>query len=160
MAHRSTRTGRTFAVGILALAMASTACSTQQADPEQDELQPIRALDVAVGQQEGPVDLDVDGGDGGIRITYRRVSMQPGAASGLHCLHGQVVVVVEKGEITHFAESDPGGVRVYGVGESIIIDTREIHEGRNLGEETADLMITHLTPDGMPLTEHDLAQRE
>ena len=158
MAHRSTRTGKALAVGSLALAMVTSACATQQAEPEQDQLQPIRALDVAVGQQDELVDLDVDGGDRGIRITYRRISMEPGASSGLHCHHGQIVAVVEKGEITHFADSHPGGVRVYGVGESIIADTREVHEAINLGEETAEVMITHLTPEGKPLTENDLAQ--
>ncbi|MBB1058935.1 cupin domain-containing protein [Dietzia sp. B19] len=119
--------------------------------------EPVRAVDIAAGQQDGPVDVEVDGGAAGVGVTFREITIEPGAGTGEHCHYGQLIAVVEQGELTHYADIYPGGVHVYSQGESIIEGAGYPHEGRNEGEEDVVLMVTYVIPEGKPLAETDLA---
>ncbi|MET3861676.1 quercetin dioxygenase-like cupin family protein [Dietzia sp. 2505] len=119
--------------------------------------EPVRAVDIAAGQQDGPVDVEVDGGTAGVGVTFREITIEPGAGTGEHCHYGQLIAVVEQGELTHYAPIYPGGVHVYSAGESIIEGAGYPHEGRNEGDEDVVLMVTYVIPEGKPLAETDLA---
>ncbi|MCT1517224.1 cupin domain-containing protein [Dietzia cercidiphylli] len=117
----------------------------------------VRAIDIAAGQQDGPVDVEVDGGAEGVGVTFREITIEPGAGTGEHCHYGQLIAVVEQGELTHYADIYPGGVHVYRAGESIIEGAGYPHEGRNEGDDDVVLMVTYVIPEGKPLAETDLA---
>lgn len=65
------------------------------------ELEPVRAVDIAAGQQAEPVDVEVDGGADGVGVTFREITIEPGSGTGEHCHHGQLIAAVEQGELTH-----------------------------------------------------------
>ncbi|MBB1032744.1 cupin domain-containing protein [Dietzia sp. SLG310A2-38A2] len=90
-------------------------------------------------------------------MTFREITIEPGAGTGEHCHYGQLIAVVEQGELTHYADIYPGGVHVYSQGESIIEGAGYPHEGRNEGDEDVVLMVTYVIPEGKPLAETDLA---
>ncbi|HEX5729610.1 cupin domain-containing protein [Microbacterium sp.] len=138
-----------------------TACSgiLPGAPPEPDEPK-ISAIDLASGDQVEPVELAVDGGAAGVGVTFREITIQPGAGTGEHCHYGQLIAVVQEGELTHYSETHPGGVRVYRAGESIIEGAGYPHEGRNEGASDVVLWVTYVVPDGKPLAETDLADCE
>ncbi|HYJ49042.1 MAG TPA: cupin domain-containing protein [Microbacterium sp.] len=137
-----------------------TACSgiTPGAAPA-DEPQ-ISAIDLATGDQVEPVEVAVDGGAAGVGVTFREITIEPGAGTGEHCHYGQLIAVVQEGELTHYSETHPGGVRVYRAGESIIEGAGYPHEGRNEGDSDVVLWVTYVIPDGKPLAETDLANCE
>ncbi|HMT50944.1 MAG TPA: cupin domain-containing protein [Dietzia sp.] len=110
------------------------------------------------GQQDQPVDVEVDGGAEGVGVTFREITIEPGAGTGEHCHHGQLIAVVEQGDLTHYADIYPGGVHVYRAGESIIEGAGYPHEGRNEGAEDVVLMVTYVIPEGEPLAETDLTR--
>ncbi|WP_191621770.1 cupin domain-containing protein [Microbacterium caowuchunii] len=118
---------------------------------------PVRAVDLASGEQAEPVEVAVDGGADGVDVTFREITIEPGAGTGEHCHYGQLIAVVQEGELTHYAETHPGGVRVYSAGESIIEGAGYPHEGRNEGESDVVLWVTYVTPEGKPLAETDLS---
>lgn len=168
MSHSSIRAAMSKAGAVVVaagLAVAMTACSpdapqsatdTQPPAPT-ETTQPVRAVDIAAGQQDGPVDVEVDGGAEGVGVTFREITIEPGAGTGEHCHYGQLIAVVEQGELTHYADIYPGGVHVYRAGESIIEGAGYPHEGRNEGDEDVVLMVTYVIPEGKPLAETDLA---
>ena len=96
------------------------ACSPQSTAPPVAERDTIRALDIVEGQQEKPVELAVDGGADGVPVTHRRITLEPGGRTGRHCHHGQLLVVVEQGELTRYADAYHGGVHVYRAGDSVV----------------------------------------
>ena len=120
----------------------------------------ISAVDIATGDQVEPVEVAVDGGAAGVGVTFREITIEPGAGTGEHCHYGQLIAVVEEGELTHYSETHPGGVRVYHAGESIIEGAGYPHEGRNEGDTDVVLWVTYVIPDGKPLAETDLANCE
>lgn len=152
MSYSSAR-GRV-AVVVAALALTVVSCSSE-ASPEAEPLEPVRAVDLAAGGQDGPVDVEV-GGDEGVQVSFREITIEPGASTGEHCHHGQLLAVVKAGELTHYARSHPGGVRVYRTGESIIEGAGYPHEGFNEGKSDVVLMVTYVIEDGEPLAETDL----
>lgn len=167
MSHSSIRgaVGRGGAIIVAAgLAVAMTACSPQvpqsptevQPPAPTETPEPVRAVDIAAGQQDGPVDVEVDGGAEGVGVTFREITIEPGAGTGEHCHYGQLIAVVEQGELTHYADIYPGGVHVYRAGESIIEGAGYPHQGRNEGDEDVVLMVTYVIPEGKPLAETDL----
>lgn len=158
MTHPSFRGDLVSAAGAVLLAMA--ACSPQSAEPPAATQEPVRALDIAQGQQDEPVQVDVDGDAAGVQVTVRRVIVEPGSGTGLHCHHGQLIVVVERGELTHYADTYLGGVYVYRAGDSVVEAARYVHEGVNEGQEDLELLVTYITPEGKPLQETDLTQCE
>ena len=102
------------------------------------------------------MDVEVDGGAEGVQVNFREITIEPGAGTGRHCHYGQLIAVVEQGDLTHYADIYPGGVHVYRTGESIIEGAGYPHEGRNEGQEDVVLMVSYVTPDGKPLAETDL----
>lgn len=117
----------------------------------------MRAVDLASGEQVEPVEVLVDGGPDGVDVTFREITIEPGAGTGEHCHYGQLIAVVKEGELTHYAETHPGGVHVYKAGDSIIEGASYPHEGRNEGDTDVVLWVTYVIPDGKPLAETDLA---
>lgn len=119
---------------------------------------PVAAVDLAAGELEGPVEVEVaPGEDGAVGVTFREITLAPGAGTGEHCHDGQLIAVVAEGELTHYAPTHPGGVRVYTEGEAIIEGPGYVHEGRNEGDVPVVLWVTYLIPEGDPLAETDLA---
>jgi quercetin dioxygenase-like cupin family protein len=148
--------GRSAATVFLVLAALTMAgCSAAgQATPTEA---PVRAVDIAVGEQDEPVEVLVDGGAAGVDVTFREITIEPGASTGEHCHYGQLIAVVQEGELTHYSATHPGGVRTYATGESIIEGAGYPHEGRNEGDSDVVLWVTYVIPDGKPLAETDLA---
>lgn len=134
------------------------ACSPQSGDTPAAELEPVRAVDIAAGQQDAPVDVEVDGGADGVGVTFREITIEPGSGTGEHCHHGQLIAVVEQGELTHYADMYPGGVHVYRAGDSIIEGAGYRHEGVNEGPDDLVLMVTYVIREGQPLAETDLSK--
>lgn len=150
------------AVLALLLGLALTSCATGPASvpastPSPTPVAPISAVDVASGDQDGPVTVSVDGGEDGVEVTFREIRIKPGATTGVHCHYGQLIGVVKEGELTHYADLYPSGVHVYEAGDSIIEGAGYRHEGRNEGTTDVVLWVTYIIPDGKPLAETDLA---
>jgi quercetin dioxygenase-like cupin family protein len=149
---KRTATGVVIAVA----AMSMVACSGVPS-PSGSTLAPVRAVDLAAGEQVEPVEVRVDGGAAGVDVTFREITIEPGAGTGEHCHYGQLIAVVKEGELTHYSDTHPGGVRVYETGESIIEGAGYPHEGVNEGDSNVILWVTYVIPDGKPLAETDLA---
>lgn len=163
----------TLLAGACALALTLPACSSGGASetepptgpvatpgsvaaPSEAESEPVRAVDLAEGQQDQPVDVEVDGGAEGVGVTFREITIEPRSGTGEHCHYGQLIAVVDQGELTHYADIYPGGVHIYRTGDSIIEGAGYPHEGRNEGDEDVVLLVTYVTPEGEPLVETDL----
>ena len=166
--ERSFRRSKTAAVALLALALSSCAAQSPSAAPPASTATvtptpavsadaPVRAIDLAAGEQEEPVEVYVDGGVEGVGVTFREITIEPGAGTGEHCHYGQLIAVVQEGDLTHYSATHPGGVRVYTEGESIIEGAGYPHEGRNEGDTDVVLWVTYVIPEGKPLAETDLA---
>lgn len=134
---------------------ATTAASTPA--PVETSSAPVTAVDLAAGTTDGPVEVDV-AGDDGVSVTFREITIAPGAGTGLHCHHGQLIAVVQQGELTHYADIYPGGVHVYTTGDSIIEGAGYRHEGRNEGDVDVVLWVTYVIEEGEPLAETDLTR--
>ncbi|WP_460774430.1 cupin domain-containing protein [Microbacterium sp. GXF7504] len=133
----------------------ATATSSPTASPD-----PVAAVDVAAGSIEGPVSVEVPGGTDGVGVTFREITLQPGAGTGKHCHDGQLIAVVAEGALTHYAPNHPGGVHVYETGSAVIEGPGYVHEGRNEGDVPVVLWVTYVIPEGDPLAETDLAHCE
>lgn len=140
---------------LLAAGIALTAC-TDTGAPDQSEA-PVRAVDLAEGDQDEPVDIEVDGGADGVGVTFREITIEPGATTGEHCHYGQLIAVVDEGELTHYSDTHPEGVHVYRAGDSIVEGAGYPHEGRNEGNVDVVLWVTYVIPEGKPLAETDLS---
>ncbi|TAJ46836.1 MAG: cupin domain-containing protein [Herbiconiux sp.] len=114
---------------------------------------PVVVEELGRGEQEASVDVEVTGPT---QVAFRRITLKPGAGTGLHCHDGQLIAVVEQGTLTHYAPIYPGGVHVYEAGDSIIEGPGYVHEGKNEGTENVVLLVTYVIPDGDPLAETDL----
>ncbi len=114
---------------------------------------PVSAEDLAAGTQVGDVEIDVDGPT---QVAFRRITIEPGAGTGLHCHYGNLIAVVEQGALTHYAPIYPGGVHVYETGDSLVEGAHYIHEGKNEGTENVVLLVTYVVPVGAPLAETNL----
>lgn len=157
---------RALAVSLLCLASAS-ACSpdaegapTTSATPTPSASaspEPVTVERLGEGDQPEPVDIELDGP---AQVDFARIVIAPGAGTGEHCHHGNVVGVVESGQLTHYAPTHPGGVRVYGPGESLVEGPGYVHQGVNEGDVDLVLWVTYLTPEGQPLAETDLSHCE
>jgi quercetin dioxygenase-like cupin family protein len=116
---------------------------------------PVSATDLAVGAQEGDVDVEVDGPT---QVVVKEITIAPGAGTGLHCHDGQLIGVIESGKLTHYAPIYPTGVHVYSAGDSIIEGAHYVHEGKNEGTVPVVLTVTYVIPQGDPLAETDLSK--
>lgn len=158
---RSTSDRRSWCTAVVAVAMAClvlSSCGTDRvsgtsAAAEAVEVQPVRAVDQASGEQDAPVKVSVDGGKDGVGVTFRKITIAPGASTGEHCHYGQLIAVVANGELTHYASMYPGGAHVYKQGDSVVEGPGYRHEGRNEGKTDLVLWVTYITPEGKPLAE-------
>ncbi|NYF15578.1 quercetin dioxygenase-like cupin family protein [Microbacterium sp. AK009] len=128
-----------------------------EATPEASIVPPVAATDVATGELDEPVEVSVAPGAEGVGVTFREITLQPGAGTGEHCHAGQLIAVVKEGALTHYAPTHPDGVRVYETGEAIIEGAEYIHQGVNEGDIPVVLWVTYVIPEGEPLAETDLA---
>lgn len=120
---------------------------------------PVAATTVATGEYPEAVEVAVGDADG-VQVVLREITIQPGAGTGEHCHHGQLVGIVKQGTLTHYAPVYPTGVHEYVAGDAIIEGQGYIHEGRNEGTEPVILEVTYLIEAGEPLAETDLAKCE
>jgi quercetin dioxygenase-like cupin family protein len=132
-------------------------CAAGAPAPAESSQPPVTAVDLAAGSQDDPVEVEVEGEDG-VSVTFREITIAPGAGTGLHCHHGQLVAVVQQGELTHYADTHPDGVHVYRTGDSIIEGASYLHEGRNEGDVDVVLWVTYIIEEGEPLAETDLSR--
>ena len=107
------------------------------------------------GRQAKSLAVDVKGP---VQVNYRKITFPPGAGTGKHCHDGNLVGVVERGTLTHYAPVYDDGVHEYEAGDSLVEGAGYVHEGRNEGTEDVVLWVTYLTPEGDPLSQSDLAQ--
>ena len=114
---------------------------------------PISVEELGKGEQSADLTVEVDGPT---QVAFRRITIAPGAGTGLHCHAGQLVAVVEQGALTHYAPIYPGGVHVYNTGDSIVEGAQYIPEGVNEGTEDVVLLVTYLIEEGEPLAQTDL----
>lgn len=118
---------------------------------------PVAATDIATGSYPGSVEVSVEDAHG-VQVVVRQVTIQPGASTGEHCHHGQLVGVVRQGVLTHHAPIYPSGVHEYVAGDAIVEGASYIHEGVNEGTEPVILDVTYIIEAGEPLAETDLAK--
>ena len=116
---------------------------------------PVSVEELGKGEQSAAVDVEVGGP---AQVVFRRITIRPGAGTGQHCHAGQLVAVVEQGELTHYAPVYPGGVHVYRTGDSIVEGARYVHEGTNLGTEDVVLLVIYVIAEGQPLAQTDLTK--
>lgn len=122
-------------------------------EPAVDDERTVRVEELGEGDQTADLGVALAGP---IQVNVRRITIPPGAGTGEHCHHGNLIAVVEQGTLTHRAPIYPGGVHEYRTGESIFEGSGYRHEGTNEGEEDVVLVVTYLTPEGEPLAETDL----
>jgi quercetin dioxygenase-like cupin family protein len=116
---------------------------------------PIVVEELGKGAQDAAVDVEVAGP---AQVAFRRITIAPGAGTGLHCHDGQLVAVVEAGTLTHYAPIYPGGVHEYVTGDSIVEGAHYVHEGRNEGTDDVVLLVSYVIEAGEPLAETDLSK--
>lgn len=151
--HRRSLSAPSAVLALLVAGLLVGCGTTTQAGPTASA--PVSVEELGAG--ELTEDLDVEVG-GPLAVTYRRITIEPGAGTGRHCHHGQLIAIVEAGELTHRAPVYPGGVHVYRTGDTIVEGASYVHEGVNEGEEDVVLLVTYLTEAGEPLAETDLAR--
>jgi quercetin dioxygenase-like cupin family protein len=114
---------------------------------------PVVVEELGKGEQAAAVDVEVEGPT---QVAFRRITIKPGAGTGEHCHDGQLVAVVEQGELTHYAPVYPTGVHVYRAGDSIVEGAGYVHQGVNEGTENVVLLVTYVIAEGEPLAQTDL----
>ena len=115
---------------------------------------PVAVETLSEGEQSEPVDIAFTGVTD---VNFSKIIIAPGAVTGPHCHYGNVIGLIEEGELTHYAPTHSGGVYVYGPGESLVEGSGYVHEGVNEGSTDVVLYVTYMTPDGRPLAEKDLS---
>ena len=155
----SVGTALALALGAVALLAGCAGPSSEAAapTPSATSTAPVQAVDVAAGEIDEAVEVAVTGADG-VGVTFREITIAPGAGTGEHCHHGQLIAVVEQGTLTHYAPVYPDGVHVYDEGDAIIEGAGYVHEGVNEGDVDVVLWVTYVIPEGEPLAETDLTR--
>jgi quercetin dioxygenase-like cupin family protein len=145
------------------VAVASAGCATIEAAEMVGSTEPapvipaVSVTDLAADEHDGSVEISVGDASGeGVQVVFREIVLAPGARTGVHCHHGQLVAVVAKGEFTHYAPVYEDGVHVYRAGDAIVEGAGYVHEGANEGSEDVVLWVTYLVEDGEPLAETNL----
>lgn len=116
---------------------------------------PITAEDLGAGAQGASLAVEVPGP---VQVTVRRITIAPGAGTGKHCHDGNLIGIVEKGTLTHYAPIYPSGVHRYREGDSLVEGPGYVHEGKNEGDDEVVLLVTYVIPQGDPLAETDLSR--
>ena len=107
------------------------------------------------GEQKTAIDVEVAGP---LQVAFRRITLHPGAGTGLHCHEGQLIAMVESGVLTHYAPVYPTGVHVYTAGDSLVEGADYEHQGKNEGTEDVVQLATYVIAKGEPLAQTDLSQ--
>jgi quercetin dioxygenase-like cupin family protein len=146
---------------LVALALfAFTACGgDNSAEPSTSvkDKQAVKVEELGEGDQAAGMKLGLKGP---LQVNYRRITIPPGAGTGKHCHDGNLIAVVDKGTLTHYAPIYASGVHKYNKGDSIFEGSGYVHEGKNEGDEDVVLIVTYVTPEGDPLAETDLKHCE
>src|SRR5688572_12801901 len=116
---------------------------------------PVVVEELGKGEQKSAIDVEVAGP---LQVAYRRITLRPGAGTGLHCHEGQLIALVESGVLTHYAPVYPTGVHVYTAGQSVVEGADYKHQGKNEGTEDLVLLATYVIAKGEPLAQTDLSQ--
>ena len=116
---------------------------------------PVVVEELGKGEQKAAVDVEVAGP---LQVAFRRITLHPGAGTGLHCHEGQLIALVESGVLTHYAPVYPTGVHVYAAGDSLVEGADYEHQGKNEGTEDVVLLATYVIAKGEPLAQTDLGQ--
>ena len=75
----------------------------------------------------------------------QQIVFSPGSQSGWHSHWGPAIVLVTKGELTVYQANDPTCTGVtYGVGQSYVEPTHQVHLARNVGSEDTEVWVTYL----------------
>jgi quercetin dioxygenase-like cupin family protein len=154
-------TARRRAPGLLVsllLGLSLAACASPQSDngsAAPTSAAPVVVEELAKGSDPSAVDVEVAGP---AQVVFRRITIHPGGGTGLHCHDGQLLAVVEKGTLTHYAPVYPGGVHVYTAGDTIVEGPHYVHQGKNEGTEDVVLLVTYVIAQGKPLAQTDLSQ--
>lgn len=119
--------------------------------------EPVVGVIHAQGEYSAPVEVDVAGSEG-VTVTFREITIAPGAGTGKHCHAGQLIGVVHRGTLTHYADIYPGGVHVYEEGDAIVEGAGYVHEGVNEGDTDVVLWVAYVIPEGEPLAQTGLAK--
>ena len=106
---------------------------------------PVSVEELGKGEQSAAVDVEVGGP---AQVVFRRITIRPGAGTGQHCHAGQLVAVVEQGELTHYAPVYPGGVHVYRTGDSIVEARATSTRGRTSAPTTSSCWSPTSSPKG------------
>jgi len=114
---------------------------------------PVVVEELGKGEQKSAIDVEVAGP---LQVAYRRITLRPGAGTGLHCHEGQLIALVESGVLTHYAPVYPTGVHVYTAGQSVVEGADYKHQGKNEGTEDLVLLATYVIAKGEPLAQTDL----
>ena len=148
------------AVVVLALAgrMGVASDVADEPNPSATPSAPVVAVDVAEGEIDEDIDVSVAAGADGVGVTFREITIAPGAGTGEHCHHGQLIAAVKQGTLTHYAPTHPGGVHEYEEGDAIIEGAGYVHEGINEGDVDVVLWVTYVIPEGEPLAETELSK--
>lgn len=151
--------GRRAASVLLAGALGLGACSGGPASPSATTAPtttaPVTVEELGAGTDATAVSVDVSGPN---QVVYRRITIKPGAGTGEHCHDGQLIAVVLKGQLTHYAPIYPGGVHVYKAGDTVVEGPHYVHQGKNEGTEDLVLLVTYVIQQGKPLAETDLSK--
>ncbi|MCU1476421.1 MAG: hypothetical protein JWQ64_1114 [Subtercola sp.] len=115
---------------------------------------PVSVDELGAGSQDAGVDVEVPGP---VTVTFRTITLEPGAGTGKHCHYGELIAVVKSGTFTHYAPMYPGGVHVYEAGSSLVEGPGYVHEGKNEGTVPVVLDVTYIIPKGDVLAETDLS---
>lgn len=104
---------------------------------------------LAQGSAEAGVRIDAEGKT---EVTYRRITIEPGASTGWHYHPGRLLAVVEAGTLTRTLTDC--SVEVSTAGDTVVepVGADHAHIGRNLGTEPVVLYTTYFTPAGSPDT--------
>ncbi|MEV7418380.1 cupin domain-containing protein [Streptomyces sp. NPDC089919] len=106
------------------------------------------AQQLAKGTAREPIELHVEGV---AEVLMRRIALPVGGATGWHYHPGDLLAVVEQGELTH--TDAHGRTHRYGPGDAFLEPrgSEHVHEGRNTGGDEVVLHVTYLNPSAGPL---------
>ncbi|MCB5164704.1 cupin domain-containing protein [Streptomyces bambusae] len=106
------------------------------------------ARQLARGTAQEPIELHVEGVS---EVLMRRIVLPVGGTTGWHWHPGDLLAVVEQGELTH--TDGHGRTHRYGPGDAFLEPrgSRHVHEGRNTGGHEVVLHVTYLNPGAGPL---------
>ncbi|MCX4781792.1 cupin domain-containing protein [Streptomyces sp. NBC_01264] len=106
------------------------------------------ARHLARGTAPEPMELHADGVS---EVLIRRITIPVSGSTGRHFHPGDVLAVVEQGELTHVADNGP--THVYHAGDALLEPRGEehVHEGINTGGDEVVLLVTYLNSSAGPL---------